>query len=428
VNIFEIRLLLIVWAFRALGEGSVVSFACSLCNHLIPNMAASIVIVGAGLAGLTLKRALTQYGIPATLYESYNGPPRHAYSMTLEPRVSKSLWQMLGLGEQEFRRAVAVDGEGRIHASSLFSETQLDAGAFRASRKMLEGLLRSHGDKQSPSPSFAEHGVVGGAGLYGGDSGLGLDVGSGPRIKAQTLVLADGVHSRLRKGLLPNARGPEVLPFITYNGKRRMPKATYDKVYAPAMDGATTLDMHFDGCLLQLALNDIDKKTGIVGLSYTYSRKVRLGDEKELHRPDRATGAATSIPDAFYEEIDRLRELPKPFADAFDVEQIKKDRVLHWLMRTIYVPPADLEALAGEGAVLIGDAAHAQPILGGSGGNSAILDGLQLAEHISRHGTDRLADFVDEQLPRWKEDATTCLRRIDEMHTRGGHAKEYSSL
>jgi len=406
----------------------VVSFACSLCNHLIRNMAPSIVIVGAGLAGLTLKRALTQYGIPATLYESYNGPPRHAYSMTLEPRVSKPLRQMLGLDEQEFRRAVAVDGEGRIHASSSYSEAQIEAGAFRASRKVLEGLLRSHGNKQSASPSFAEHGVAGGAGLCGGDSGLWLDVGSGSRIKAQTLVLADGVHSRLRKGLLPNVRGPEVLPFVTYNGKRRIPKATYDEVYAPAMGGATTLDMHFDGCLLQLALNDIDKKTGIVDLSYTYSRKVRPGNEKELHRPDRATGAASSIPDAFYDEIDRLRELPKPFADAFDVEEIKKDRVLHWLMRTTYVPPSELIALAGKGAVLIGDAAYAQPILGGSGGNSAIMDGLQLAEHIFRHGTDSLADFVDEQSPRWKEEATTCLRRIDEMHTQGGHAKKHSSL
>jgi len=391
-------------------------------------MAPNIVIVGAGLAGLTLKRALTQYGIPATLYEAYNGPPRHAYSMTLEPRASTPLRKMLGLDEHEFCKAVAVDGEGRLHASSVSSGAQAEAWAFRASRKVLEELLRTHGNNQAATPSFTEHCAVEGAGFRDGASGLWLDLASGSQIEAQTLVVADGVHSKLRKELLANARSPEVLPFVTYNGKRRMPSATYDELYAPAMGEATTLEMQTDDCLLQLALNDIDKETGVVGLSYTYSRKVRPGDEKDMHRPDRVTGDATKIPDAFYEEVTQLRGLPKPFADAFEVEKIKKDRVLHWLMRTTYVPPTDLKELARKGVVLIGDAAHAQPIIGGSGGNAAIMDGLQLAEHIAKHGTNRLAHFVDEQSPRWEEDAMAYRRRIDVMHTPRDQTKERSSL
>ena len=391
-------------------------------------MAPNIVIVGAGLAGLTLKRALTQYGIPATLYEAYNGPPRHAYSMTLEPRASTSLRKMLGLDEHEFHRAVAVDGEGRLHASSMLSGAQVDLGIFRASRKMLEEMLRSHGGEQTSSPSSSGHCAVDGAGFRDGASGLWLNLANGSQIEAETLIIAEGVHSKLRTELLPGARAPEVLPFVTYNGKRRMPKATYDELYAPAMDGATTLEMQTDNRLLQLALNDINKETNVVGLSYTYSRKVRPGDEKDMHRLDRVTGDAAKIPEAFYEEVTQLRGLPKPFADAFDVEQIKKDRVLHWLMRITCVPPADLRELARKGVVLIGDAAHAQPILGGSGGNAAIMDGLQLAEHVFRQGTARLTHFVDEQSPRWEEDAMECRRRIDVMHTPRIQTTERSSL
>jgi 2-polyprenyl-6-methoxyphenol hydroxylase-like FAD-dependent oxidoreductase len=109
---------------------------------------------------------------------------------------------------------------------------------------------------------------------------------------------------------------------------------------------------------------------------------------------------------------------------------MKNDRVLHWLMRTTDVPPVDLRALARKGVFLIGDAAHAQPILGGSGGNLAIIDALQLAEHIAKHGTDHSSDFVDAQLPRWERDAVNCRKRIDEMHaprSPSKQAKEHSS-
>ena len=57
-------------------------------------------------------------------------------------------------------------------------------------------------------------------------------------------------------------------------------------------------------------------------------------------------------------------------------------------MRSLTMDATDLEKLAGYGIVMIGDAAHAQPILGGRGANAAMRDAVELADFIARHGAD----------------------------------------
>jgi 2-polyprenyl-6-methoxyphenol hydroxylase-like FAD-dependent oxidoreductase len=87
-------------------------------------------------------------------------------------------------------------------------------------------------------------------------------------------------------------------------------------------------------------------------------------------------------------EVGKLPELEHPFSDAFDVEYMRGDRILHWLMRDTLVPLDDLTRLAERRILLIGDAAHAMPILGGDGANATILDAVELAECIARQDLD----------------------------------------
>lgn len=68
----------------------------------------SIVILGSGLAGLTLGHCLPQKGIPSIVYERVSSSPRHTYGIALRPRAYEPLLRVLNIDELTFRKNVAV--------------------------------------------------------------------------------------------------------------------------------------------------------------------------------------------------------------------------------------------------------------------------------------------------------------------------------
>lgn len=362
-----------------------------------------IVIMGAGLSGLTLSRALNSYGFASVIYEERKNVPRNNYAITLHPSCYKPLSKMLGLHEADFRKSVAVDralgGEGRLHESSYGYE-----GSFRAHRGTLEAMISRDLDIRwealVTSVEWRKNRLT---------VGLNNDVFIEPDI----LVAAGGVHTRLTS-YRPNAHNEQlkVLPYVAINGKRRMSSKRYNEIYASAMNGATTLETRCETFTLQIAMNEC--KDDEVGISYTYSRPARFVDP--LHAPRREPSGADDIPPEFYEELSKLSNLPPVFADAFDVEQVKKDRLLSWLMRATDIQRDELLKRASDRIIMIGDSAHAQPILGGNGGNAAIKDGLDLAEYIYKHGYGDLKPFVRAHMEDWQAGVFESTRRIAEMH------------
>ena len=74
------------------------------------------------------------------------------------------------------------------------------------------------------------------------------------------------------------------------------------------------------------------------------------------------------------------------------MEKVRKDRLLHWLMRNTLGTPDDSPKLTNHGVLLMGDSVHAMPISGGEGANNAMKDGVDPAEHLAasgRHGWDQ---------------------------------------
>ena len=376
-----------------------------------------VCIIGAGLAGLTLGRCLRQRGIPAIIFEKASSPARSTYGITVHPWAVDPLLTVLGVtDEAAFRTSVAVND-------------QHTPGTLRAHRAKLESHLRNgleiRWDHTLTSVQVRS------------PDDIILQFQNGRRVESALVIAADGIHSAVRKLLLPRSVELDILPYVVFNGQRRISRALCAELLAPGLRDFNVFTLHSatKSGDVRLEISVIENHPGddTVDLSYTYSRPARDGDRDSLYRPERALSGATEIPEAFYEELDALREarMQQPFAELFDSSKVRKDRVLHWLMRTILVRLSDLQHLARMGIGMIGDAAHGMPILGGEGANYAIQDGVELAEWIARNGGEYLEGFymkktelLEERYERWMDAIEHSERNLVWMHDLKCHGKD----
>jgi 2-polyprenyl-6-methoxyphenol hydroxylase-like FAD-dependent oxidoreductase len=354
-------------------------------------------IIGGGIAGLTLGQSLRQKGLSAVIYDRHSSPPAYGYGITLQAWTWQSLHGLLQTDESSFRRRVAVD-------NARLGTLSRDRDALRAHRGRLEGLLREGLDVR-----------LGGGleDITAGERGLRLLFEGGQSVLTKAVVAADGVHSQLRKSLARDSK-LRILPFVVFNGRRRIGQNEFTSQYATHFEGGNIIQTQTDDILLQLSINDhTDQKFDI---SYTYSRAARTHNDL-LHKPDRPLSAATATPEAFYLELETLQDLDPPFASIFDASKVRQDRVLHWLMRSSLLNNSTLLQLAKQGIAMIGDATHATPILGGDGANVAVRDAILLAERIESSGFEDLAGFYEDRREAWTMSVEESEQRLVDMHS-----------
>ena len=387
-----------------------------------------IAILGAGLGGLTLGRCLRRKGIPSIFYERASSAPRHAYGITLEPWAYKPLLGILNIDELTFRKQVAVDGLNEDGLGRVSAGEATGSVAFRANRSKLESMLREELTIRS------EHALS--SATISNDGLVDLLFQNGTKIHPTQVVDAEGVHSQLRKSLLPDFK-LEVQPFAVYSGKRYVKAEHFTSSYARAFgDGNVVVRKPTDsrGPRLEITVND-HLPNGHVNISYVYSRAARNDSNANdpLHHPERPVAGATDIPEDFYEELNQFisaHDVGQPYVDCFNVDQIRTERLLHWLMRTILVPKQELLRLLQHGIVMIGDAAHAVPILGGQGANLAVVDAIKLANVLAegKGGTTGLEDFYEERWQGWYDAVGASNKQLAEMHRDSSTSSSTSNL
>ena len=369
--------------------------------------APSISIVGAGIGGLTLGRALLKHGIPAVLYERKPSTSRYSYGITLHPYSYRPLLDVLDMDESTFRRAVAVDspvgGTGKINLKSIIHSGDITSSSFRAHRERLECLLREGLDIRW------KHEVDE---IQESPSGMVLCFQTGEKINSDCIIGVDGPHSNVRKSMAPNT-SLRTLPFVAFNGKRRVTRAVFDSVYAPSMKSSNLVEMKRDGVVLQVQINEQQKDE--VSVAWVYSRPAQ-GPTDALHKPNRPLSGATDIPEEFFREITALQGLEQPFKEVFSAEKLRQERVLHWLMRTVLVSLQELAQFAKKGIILIGDAAHAEPIVGGQGANAAIKDAMELASCFTSSRSEGISSFHEARYSTWKDGVEKSEKMIAEKH------------
>ncbi|KAI9671037.1 MAG: hypothetical protein M1831_005122 [Alyxoria varia] len=358
-----------------------------------------VTIVGAGIAGLTLGRALHSKGIPVWLYDRAKADARHQYSITLQPYAYEPLLRILGIDITSFHDKVAVAPTSGIPASMHSSQSP----SFRANRHKLESLLKEeltihHGHELS---GLQRH----------SDGTYFLSFGEREQLQVANIVAADGPLSYIRSSLLPNF-GVKVHPLVVFNGKRWVTGSSYDKIVPHFRNGATFRETKHGDTLLQTYINEYgDRKANI---SYTYSRPPRSSDDP-MHKPNRAVVGARDIPPEYYTELDNMTaNLEQPYRTIFNRNEVISGQSRHWLMRTAMVDEQDALSLAQRNVFLLGDSMHAMPILGSNGANVAILDALKLSEYIADDSS--VEEFFRSRYATWKEEVKAGEKRLASMH------------
>lgn len=360
-----------------------------------------VAVIGAGISGLVLGQCLRRKNIPAVIYERLKAnPTRNNYGITLDKPVYKSLLETLQTTEDDFRRRVGVHHPYNDAVAS-------DDGKLRVNRAALSNILENGLDIRWEHqlskilPNGKSRSAVFQTGI--GESTEEYDL----------LIGADGVHSAARAQLdLPkSAFDLEVLPYIVFNGKRRIKYSDFPKELLDCFENPDGISHAQDGAVLSIKADFWDAKKQLVAVSYTLSRAASEADQPLL---DRNLRDAETLAERFVEEVEDLGELPSPFYQVFNPETMSQDRLLHWLMRSALVDDKALEDVASnKGVVLLGDAAHAQQIPG-SGANLAIEDALALAQYINQAGELDVSAFLAARLQQWVDGKRENERTLEE--------------
>ena len=262
------------------------------------------IIVGAGLGGLVLGQWMKAKNIPVTILERASFPALRDYGITLHRSIYQRLLPVLQRNEASFLKECSIEPDSAITAQT-----------FRCHRGRVENFLRKDLDirwgQRLEGVRIIPHGVS-------------LEIEDGPNIESNTLIGADGVHSLIRNSFF-------VLPYDVFNGSRSITLESYQHRLQPFMEGHAVMQALHGNVLFQVYVKEFTATA--IHLGYTYSRPAHISDA--MHQSDRPTTGADKIPNEFYAELSQYSEkqLGPGFAEVFDSEKVRRDRVLHCLMR-----------------------------------------------------------------------------------------------
>ncbi|OQN98603.1 hypothetical protein B0A48_15866 [Cryoendolithus antarcticus] len=366
-----------------------------------------IAIIGAGISGLTLARCLRRRNIPAIVYERVkDNPTRNNYGITLRHDTWKSLLEPLQIDERDFKRQLGV----RHPKTDAVVE---DDGALRVNRAALTRVLQEGVDVKW------EHKSIDLSATNDTRSAKFDRNGSSEAIEYGLLVAADGVHSATRSALKLKQSDFEMktLPYVVFNGKRRIkPLSQVPESLLTAFEKPDGIVHRHGQVALSIKGDFWDSEKDSVAISYTLSRPAKDGDKPLI---ERNISDAEKLAAQFKDEVAALKDLPPPFDAVFNKDQMIGDRLLHWLMRSSLVDSDALQKSAStQGVLLLGDAAHAQPIPG-YGANTAIADAIELARHISPDGKIDIAKFLQARAESWAGDKESAEQDLSNLHNAG---------
>ena len=329
----------------------------------------TILIAGAGIAGLSLGLTLHQIGLPFRIYESAPEIRPLGVGINLQPNAVRELFD-LGLEAQLDAIGVRTRQLGFYSkfGHTIWEEPRGERAGyawpqFSVHRGRLQMMLHDALVARAGADC-----IVTGArakGFETGEDGATLILEDGRRIPGDLIIAADGIHSALRAQMYPNEGAP------IWDG-RILWRAT---TQAPDYKGGGTMVMIGHDSLRAVAypISAADPETGLVTMNWIAEKRFDPSNDWRREDWNRAAKIEEFLPDFESWRFGWI-DLPALITGAdqvFEYPMVDRDPLPRWT----------------EGRVtLMGDAAHPTYPVGSNGASQAIVDARVIGASLLAHG------------------------------------------
>ena len=446
-------------ALHAISQ-TLIDMSLKLWRIACVKMAKPILVIGAGVAGLSLARTLLAHSVPVRIFDKLPQLRKHSYGITLLPWAYEPLIRALQLGTAaELKRATATDaavgGLGNInplgaYARSASDSVSSDAQSYRCGQSKLSEYLAKGVEVEYSSKLES---------ISCTDTGVLVQFEDNKTAEGSLVVGADGVHSAgqitfacvkcecsqltkrahtsevtcallmsacyaVRKSTLPDV-DPTIIPALAVNGSLTLARSDFLAGIGKYMGDSQVMVGSSNRTAVTISVSEHTERAVRISWTFTWQPADALDFKSERE----SIHDAKTIPQSFYNRLQELGPLTEPFQSVLDLDTARRTARYSWLMRSMQVSEADLQQTAEQGIALIGDAAHAMPIVAGQGANHAMLDGVQLGLALAHNQTSQAVhDFVQAQYGRWQSGISLSNQHFSELHEHSGQKQSLSKI
>lgn len=332
-----------------------------------------IQIAGGGIAGLVLGLTLHQLGLPFRIYERVAEPKPLGVGINLQPNAVRELFD-LGLERQLDRigirtrqygfytkqgREIWVEPRG---AAAGYAWPQFSLHRGQLQMLLLEELRARAGDVIETGAAVA--------GFETTDTAATLILTDGRRVTGDVAIAADGIHSAIRRQMVPTEGDPIWNGAIMWRGTS--PGRHFLGGHAMFLAG------HDSQRFVAYPLTPEDPETGLATINWI--AELRVDPARALSKGD------------WNRPADKADFLPA--FEGWDFGWVDCPALIRNSGLVYEYPMVDREPLPAwtTGCVtLMGDAAHATYPVGSNGATQAIIDARKLGAAFRSHGATRAA-------------------------------------
>lgn len=347
----------------------------------------TVLIAGAGIAGLTLALTCHQLGIPARVFERNTVIKPLGVGINLQPNCVRELFE-LGLAAELDKIGLRTTEVAYFskYGKQIWAEPRgLQAGNSWPQYSIHRGhlqqlLLKTVLERLGPDAVVTDAALV--SHVNGSDAvSAEFRSASGAffSVSGDVLIGADGIHSALRSGFYPEEGRPEWGGAVLWRGT---------SLAKPFLDGGSMAMIgHEHQKFVTYPISALDPKTGKAIINWIAELKFK---------PD----AAWRTED--WNRIGQLNDFLPEF-EAWNFSWLNVPDMITSATKILEYPMVDRNPLPQwtfDRATLIGDAAHAMYPIGSNGASQAIIDARVLGLKLRQSGLSpqALVDYEAERL------------------------------
>ena len=333
-----------------------------------------ILIAGAGIAGLSLGLTLHQRGLPFRIFERVAEPKPLGVGINLQPNAVRELFDLgleprldaIGIRTRQYgfytKTGLPIWVEPR-GAAAGYAWPQFSLHRGKLQMVLLEELRRRAGADV----------VVTGAGVVGfetTDHSATVILEDGRRVEGKVAIAADGIHSAIRRQMVPKEGEP------IWNGAIMWRGTSPERHFLGG--NAMFLAGHDTQRFVAYPLTSEDPETGLATINWI--AELRVAPARAMSKGD------------WNRPADKADFLPA--FEGWDFGWVDCPGLIRASGLVYEYPMVDREPLPSwtDGCVtLMGDAAHATFPVGSNGATQAIIDARKLGAAFRDHGIIRTA-------------------------------------